>query len=282
MRWEDEQFVKVYTRDTGEWLALGWEAQALFLFMLRKSDRAGIVHTGKAKARGLAAMVGMPPEVLERALAALLADGCVREAPAAYLIPNFVAAQEARQTDRARKAAQRQRDRDEAASHGVTQPAVADAMATMERHESHEVTPAVTRRHTASHGVTLRRDETRVDETRREDPPNPPKGAVSSPAGQLADSIRELMRQVDAAWEWTPGSEQQLRGVLALPGATEAEVLRRLRIAVSTKYPRFLGLPSLKQHWTAYASPEAQGPPAKPQRRDIQPSDYREGPVERL
>jgi hypothetical protein len=28
VNWQDEQFVKVYTRDTGEWTLLSWDAQA--------------------------------------------------------------------------------------------------------------------------------------------------------------------------------------------------------------------------------------------------------------
>jgi hypothetical protein len=93
MRWEDERWVKVYTRDTAEWLALGWEAQALFLLLLRKSDRAGLLHSGRARVRGLAALAGMPLEVVERALPLLLEDGCVQETDKGFLIPNFIAAQ---------------------------------------------------------------------------------------------------------------------------------------------------------------------------------------------
>jgi hypothetical protein len=97
MRWADERYVRVYTRDTGEWLALGWEAQALFIFALRKADRAGIVQTGKAGARGLAGMTGVPLEVVERVLPLLLEDGCLRECDGGYIVPNFIAAQEAMQ-----------------------------------------------------------------------------------------------------------------------------------------------------------------------------------------
>ena len=34
MRWEDERYVRVYTRDTPEWCLLSWEARALFLLLL--------------------------------------------------------------------------------------------------------------------------------------------------------------------------------------------------------------------------------------------------------
>lgn len=260
MRWEDEQFVKVYTRDTGEWLALGWEAQALFLFLLRKADRAGLIHAGRAKARGLAGMTGMPLDVVERALPPLLDDGCLRECEGGYVIPRFVVAQEARQTDRARKAAQRERDRDKSihSGQGVT---ARDALAQIERSESHPVTLG----HTTSHGVTLRRDETRAEETRREDPPNPPKGEVVGEAGQIADEIASVLREQDPSWQWTAAKEAHLRPLLSLPGATCGEIIRRLCIALRTPFPRFVGLQSLGKNWDAYAAmpPTAGAPPDK-------------------
>jgi hypothetical protein len=151
MRWADERYVRVYTRDTGEWLALGWEAQALFLFALRKADRAGIVQTGKARARGLAGMTGMPLDVVERVLPLLLDDGCMREAPNAYIIPNFIAAQETPTSDAQRKRDQRERDRDKAVADGaVGSKAGLDAESTMSRRtvttDSHDLA--------SRHGVT--------------------------------------------------------------------------------------------------------------------------------
>lgn len=134
MRWEDERYVRVYTRDTGEWLALGWEAQALFLFALRKADRAGILRTGKAGMRGLAGMVGIPLDVVARVLPLLLEDGCMRETEGGYIIPNFIAAQEVPISDAQRKRDQRERDRDKAiAAGGPIQKMVADTLATLGR-----------------------------------------------------------------------------------------------------------------------------------------------------
>lgn len=119
MRWEDERYVRVYTRDTTDWVALGWEAQSLFVLTMRKVDRAGILDLGKSGVRGLAALVAMPLEVVERALPVLLADGCVVMRGTVLVIPNFIEAQEAKQSDAQRKREQRARDRD-LASEGVT------------------------------------------------------------------------------------------------------------------------------------------------------------------
>lgn len=117
MRWSDERYVRLYTRDTGEWLAFGWEAQALFALALRKCDRAGILWTGPKHARGLAAMVGMPAEVVERALPLLLEGDQDNPPPMAVkpgciLIRNFIEAQEAAQSDAQRQREKRARDRE--------------------------------------------------------------------------------------------------------------------------------------------------------------------------
>ena len=136
MRWEDERYVRVYTRDTPEWCLLSWEARALFLLLLRAVDRAGILSSlGKSSTRSLAAMLRLPLEVVERALPELLTDGCCRMSPdgAAIVVPNFVRAQEAHASDKARAKAARERARAKAAgetppedspspSRGVTDP----------------------------------------------------------------------------------------------------------------------------------------------------------------
>lgn len=134
MRWEDERYVRVYTRDTAEWLALGWEGQALAMMLLRKCDRAGIVHIGKAGVRGLAALVGVPLDVVERTLPLLLEDGMLQATAGGYVFPNFIAAQETRSSDAQRKRDQRERDRDQAVAGGIMgNKSGLDIQATMSR-----------------------------------------------------------------------------------------------------------------------------------------------------
>jgi hypothetical protein len=143
MRWQDERYVRIYTRDTPDWIALGWEAQALFMLILRKVDRAGIMELGKQGRRGLTLMFGMPSDVAERALNALLEDGCIELARDRLIVRNFVDAQEASISDAARKRAQREKDRE-----------VARAREDVTRNDDHNVSRAVTRGHAASQPVT--------------------------------------------------------------------------------------------------------------------------------
>lgn len=117
MRWEDERYVRIYTRDTADWLALSFDAQALFVLLLRKIDRAGLLPLGKHGNRSVAAVLGQGAlwPRLEPALEELLADGCIRIEGSTLVVPNFIEAQEAAMSDRQRKAEQRARARDQAA-----------------------------------------------------------------------------------------------------------------------------------------------------------------------
>jgi hypothetical protein len=120
VRWGDERYVRIYCRDNGDWLALGWEAQALLCLAMRKTDRAGILDVGKNAARGLSAITGMPVEVVERALPILLEDGCLIANETKLVWRNFLEAQEAPATDAQRAREARARARDKAASRSVT------------------------------------------------------------------------------------------------------------------------------------------------------------------
>jgi hypothetical protein len=119
MRWGDEQFVKVFIRDTPDFMALGWEARALFWELLRKSDRAGIFELGKSGDRGVAAVTGIPFEVVERALRILVDDGCIEHRGACLVVRNKVDAQKSQQSDKARQQKAREVARDDARSKGA-------------------------------------------------------------------------------------------------------------------------------------------------------------------
>lgn len=113
MDWANERYVRVYTRDTVDWSLLSWQARALWLMLLRKVDRAGVIQLGRHGVRGIAVLVGMPFEVTEQALAELVKDGCLELRGEWLVAPNFIEAQEADQTDaqRAREYRARRRDR---------------------------------------------------------------------------------------------------------------------------------------------------------------------------
>lgn len=149
MDWSNERYVRVYTRDTADWSCLSWQARALWLMIVRKLDRSGVLSTNKG-ARGVAALVVMPLDVVEPALAELLDDGCLVASESGYTAPNYLAAQEAKQSDRQRAKESRGRRRD--VELGVT-PCDADDHAVTERDAS------VTAGHAPSRAVTKRDDD---------------------------------------------------------------------------------------------------------------------------
>jgi hypothetical protein len=161
MLWDQEDWVKLYVRDTPDWLALSWKAQGLFCLLMRKVNRAGILDLGKRNREGVAAMFGPRaewPEILT-ALDELVEDGCVVIAGSRLVMPNFVEAQAARTSDRVRKAQQRARERDLALAAAVAATPEATGPGHAESPPPTSVAPAVTARHTDAPAVTAE-DET--------------------------------------------------------------------------------------------------------------------------
>jgi hypothetical protein len=109
MRWEDERYVRVFTRDTPAWDAMGWEAQALLVQVFRKMDRTGLLALGGSGRRGLAANVRMPLDVVDRALDVLLEDGVLSMLGPDIFCKNFLAAQDCAKSDALRSKEKRER-----------------------------------------------------------------------------------------------------------------------------------------------------------------------------
>lgn len=122
MRWEDERYVRLYTRDTVEWNLLCWQARAILPLILRKVDRAGLLEVGRRGSRGLAANLQMPVEVVERGLEGdpaqssspegLIASGSVELRDGVLVVPKFIEAQEATACEALRAREYRARARD--------------------------------------------------------------------------------------------------------------------------------------------------------------------------
>ncbi len=110
MDWSNENWVRMYTRDTEDDLVLPWQARAIWKEMLCKFDRSGLIELKRGRA-GLAALVRYPIEVIDVAIPELVADGRVREIANGYFAPNFMTAQEAPASDKHRKRESREKRR---------------------------------------------------------------------------------------------------------------------------------------------------------------------------
>ena len=129
MNWEKEQYVKVYLRDTPEFLAMSWQARALFFELLRKVDRRGIMQVGKHGVRGIAIAIHAPVEEIEAPIGELLEQGrlvWIAE-DGHFVIPNHVRAQGAVDCDAMRKRKQRERERQGGHQPGACDPATSRA-----------------------------------------------------------------------------------------------------------------------------------------------------------
>jgi hypothetical protein len=143
MDWSNEEYVRLYTRETADDLELSWEALALWRAMLCKFDRSGVIPVRNGWP-SIARMVRMPTDVVERAGPELVTDGRVRVTKHGFVAPNFTEAQTASKSDKARQKDSRDRRRETAL---VKPPEITGA--------GHDVSRAVTNRDTESRDVTL-------------------------------------------------------------------------------------------------------------------------------
>lgn len=126
MRFEDERYIRVYTRDSMTMLMLTWEARAVLWETFRKVDRAGIIDLGEDGIDGLAAMIRIPSPVVRSALEELTKRKVLElRADGLLVAPRFVEAQEAKASDKARQKAARERARDAARAVDAGLPAPA-------------------------------------------------------------------------------------------------------------------------------------------------------------
>ena len=121
--WANEPFVRLYKRETDEDLLLSWEARAVWHEVLKHCDQSGRLDTRRG-VRGLAALIKVPVEVVERSLPELIEDGRIRSVPeTGIIVPNYVEANFTPSSDNARQAESRLRRRHvalTASNRGVT------------------------------------------------------------------------------------------------------------------------------------------------------------------
>lgn len=179
MDWTEERYVRLYTRDTGDMLAIGWQGRAVLAEYMRKADRAGILD--ETDPAILAEMFRMPIDVCCEGLDKLTRRGVVEAVKGAFVIPNFIEAQEAVQSDKQRQRESRARRRDLARGQTVTERDTPSRLVTTGHAESRAVTDG--------HSVPYRTVPYRAD------PPTPPGGdGGGSPRDQLVAWGRTFCR----------------------------------------------------------------------------------------
>jgi hypothetical protein len=114
MDWSNERYVRLYTRDTVTWKLFDWQARSVLMHLLRKVDRSGVLDVGDDGIEGAAAVLELPLGLVEAGMPQLIARGTVVSIAGRYVLPNFLEAQEAPQSDAMRAREHRARRRAEA------------------------------------------------------------------------------------------------------------------------------------------------------------------------
>ena len=219
MNWGDERYVRVYTRDTTDYLMWSWQAQALWWQILRKFTRAGVLELGRHGLKGICAHIKMPWDIAGPALDELLEDGCIALRQGAkgssYLFAtNYVDANEAVQSDKCRQQAVRERRKDlerldelngKAADNDVT---ARDAGVTAREETSRRVTPG----HDESRAVTpcLPSVPSVPDRTDQDPPASPSTLVPLDPPGERFD--------FESVYRDYPRKENKAPGMKTLAG----------------------------------------------------------------
>jgi len=171
--------VKLYTRPTITRKAIGWEGRAVLHELLCVVDRAGCIDLGEEEDHldALAVLLDMPREVVDAGLVRLIKRGTVEVRGNVLLLPKFLDAQRARQSDKARQRTSREARRALAlaAQRGVLPKSALSQTVTdddlshdvTEEHETGHVSPKTGHdRSVASQPVTPRSDEIRSEENK--------------------------------------------------------------------------------------------------------------------
>jgi hypothetical protein len=103
MNFADESYVRLYVRDTKTWLRLGFAGQCVLMFVLRKLDRAGVLDGIEDLFPDVSLITGVPDHIVETGLPRLLQSGVFEIHGTCLVMPNFIEAQTAIRTDKARQ-----------------------------------------------------------------------------------------------------------------------------------------------------------------------------------
>ena len=114
LNFEDEPYVRVYSRKTLTFKRLGWEGRTVLWHLMLEADRSGVIDVGLGDAiEAVADIIELPVEVVRVGLERLASHGVTERHEASLVITNFIEAQEAKRPDRVRAKEYRQRHRAE-------------------------------------------------------------------------------------------------------------------------------------------------------------------------
>jgi hypothetical protein len=112
MDWANERYVRLYTRDSADVIAVQWQGRLVLYELLRKVDRAGVLEHG-GDLDLLPELLRIPADIFTLGLERLARRGVITMTAVAIILPNYLDAQEATWTSaqRMRELRARRRER---------------------------------------------------------------------------------------------------------------------------------------------------------------------------
>jgi hypothetical protein len=249
MKWEDERYVRLYTRDTTNWVMAPWESRAVFGEVLRKLDRAGVLDLNDDGLEGLAALIRMPLPLVEVGMTYWFKKKTFVLQGSVLMMPNYRGAQEAKASAKKRQQDARDRARDaEAERDDLFHPVTNRNEEPSSRDDSSRT---VTIDNGRSHGVTPSLAEPSLAE-----PPSPlaPEGAEGEMDGKPSEMrlATRLPRSEARLWGkvWIERYEQAATAALGHPWAFDRKNLSMLEVVID----RFCTDKTRIEEWITFAT----------------------------
>src|SRR5678815_4690387 len=112
MNFEDEEYVRVYSKKTITFKRLGWEGRTVLWHLMLEADRAGCILLGEGdEVEAVTVLIDLPEDVVRTGLLRLSSQGVTSRHGPNMVINRFVEAQEARRSDRLRALEYRDRQK---------------------------------------------------------------------------------------------------------------------------------------------------------------------------
>lgn len=286
MLWEDENYVKLYTRDTPTWKALRWEAKATLALLLRKLDKAGLLECGRLGRAAVGLMVDVPEHVVMAGLEDLERHEVIAWHGNTLEMPNYEEAQEARKSDVLRKREQRQKAKDRARASASKN---AETIPQTETSDTEPAQPIENRDDDVTRGHTASQDVTRRHSPDTPDTPDTPDNKASAgkkarlrspkPTDPRFPGLKTMLLRVfleirGAEYDFGIAPAADSRAINKLVGHDVGEVEKRWRRGLNwpAGYLRASGIAKFVKDWQSYA----EDPNVVSFRK---PSDIRKSPV---
>lgn len=167
MNFEDEPYVRLFIRDTANWIRMSWQARAILPSIMKKLDRSGLLDLEVDGVEGvatLAEIIRFPFEVTQAGLDDLLSRGTLTARGTTLVMPNFAAAQSFAKSDAERARDYRKRKREERLNETDSSGRFSSSTAVAKKEPTSPTVTSVTTNRDASPSVTPSRTNVTASE----------------------------------------------------------------------------------------------------------------------